>query len=57
LTDRWQRSSDDYRADVERALARDVNVIATLDYDPANKPVNAVPQLRRALGAYAQDDS
>jgi dethiobiotin synthetase len=57
LTDRWQRSSDDYRADVERALARDVNVIATLDFDPSNKPVTAVPRLQRALRAYAQDDS
>jgi dethiobiotin synthetase len=57
LVDRWQRSSDDYRADVERALIRDVNVIATLDHDPSNKPVNAVPQLRRALDAYSRDDA
>jgi len=56
LVDRWQRSSDDYRADVERALKRDVNVIAILDYDPSNKPQTAVPQLRRALRAYARDE-
>jgi hypothetical protein len=56
LVDRWQRSSDDYRADVERALKRDVNVIAMLDYDPSNKPQTAVPQLRRALRAYARDE-
>lgn len=57
LADRWQRSADDYRADVERALARDINVIATLDYDPAQSPITAVPRLRHALRAYARDDT
>jgi len=57
LIDRWERTSDDYRADVERALSRDMNVIATLDHDPTHSPGTvAVPRLRRALRAYARDD-
>ncbi len=57
LVDRWEATPEDYRADVVRALARDLNVIATLDYDPSQSPSTvAVPRLRRALRAYARDD-
>ena len=57
LVDRWERTSNDYHTDVERALTRDMNVMATLDHDPSKSPGTlAVPRLRRALRAYARDD-
>jgi dethiobiotin synthetase len=49
LVDRWESTSEDYRADVERALKREMNVIATLDHDPSQSPITAVSKLRDLL--------
>jgi dethiobiotin synthetase len=46
LVDRFGKSAADYIADVERALARAMLIIATLDHDPSQKPITAVPRLR-----------